>query len=173
MNAGGYGTSTTFRLFGVISQMSIGTSSSASFKTNAGFLYYPFASSPTLSATAGDSQVALSWSLSTGFLGWTATSYTIGQSTVSGGPYLYVSAGGLTNSVRTGLSNGTTYFFVIRVQDIFGNYIATSSQVSSTPVASISPPSQPPPSGGGGGSEPTLGRHTLESAMTAPLPQWC
>ncbi|MSU45524.1 MAG: hypothetical protein EXS47_02775 [Candidatus Zambryskibacteria bacterium] len=147
MNAGGYGTSTSFGLFGVISQMAIGTSSSSLFKTNSGFLYFPFASSPVVTATAGDAQVALSWSASTGLLGWTPSAYTVGQSTVSGGPYSYTSLGNVTSSTRTSLTNSTLYYFVIRVQDIFGNFIATSTQVTATPVA----PTPSPSSGGGGG----------------------
>ncbi|MCX6701743.1 MAG: Ig-like domain-containing protein [Candidatus Zambryskibacteria bacterium] len=151
MNAGGYGASASFKLFGVISQMAIGTSTSSSFGTNAGFLYFPFTSSPTVSATAGDAQVSLSWSTPTGLLGWTPSGYTVGQSTTSGGPYTYTSLfslGNITSSTRSSLTNGTLYYFVIRVQDTFGNFIATSSQVSATPVAAAV---VTPPSGGGGG----------------------
>lgn len=150
MNAGGYGASSNFRLFGMISQIFIGTSTSLNFGNNAGFLYFPFASSPTLSASAGDAQVSLSWSGSTGLLGWTPSSYTVGQSTVSGGPYSYTSLGNVNSSTRTGLSNGTTYYFIVRVKDIFGNYIATSSEVAAIPVASTVYPT-PSNSGGGGG----------------------
>lgn len=151
MNAGGHGSSTTFRLFGVISQMAIGTSTSSGFGANSGFLYFPFASSPTVSATAGNSAVSLSWSASTGLLGWTPSGYTVGQSTVSGGPYAYTSLGNVTSSNRTGLTNGTTYYFIIRVQDVFGNFIATSTQVSAVPVAPTPTPPSPSPSPGGGG----------------------
>lgn len=146
MNSGSYGTSNSFKLLGAISQISIGESSSASFADKAGFLYFPFASSPTVSATAGDERVTLSWTASVGYLGWTPSGYTVGRSTVSGGPYSYSSVGNVLTSIRTGLTNGTTYYFVIRVEDAFGNYIATSTEVSSTPVASYIPPA-----GGGGG----------------------
>ncbi|MEK7135184.1 MAG: hypothetical protein AAB780_00565, partial [Patescibacteria group bacterium] len=73
MNAGGYGSSDSYKLFGVMSQISIGTSTSLSFGNNAGFLYFPFASSPVVSTTAGNGQAILSWSPSTGYLGWTAS----------------------------------------------------------------------------------------------------
>jgi len=146
MFSGGYSSSTGYQLFGAISQISIGTSTSASFGVNAGFFYFPFASSPVVSTTAESSQVSLSWSASQGFLGWTVSGYNVGQSTISGGPYTYTSVGNVTSSTRTGLTNGTTYYFVVRPEDAFGNSIATSTEVSATPVAAVVPPS-----GGGGG----------------------
>jgi len=149
MFSGSYSSSTGYQLFGTISQIAIGTSTAASFGLNAGFLYFPFASSPVVSATAGDGQVALSWTPSTGFLGWTASGYNIAQSTTSGGPYSY--ANNVTSpTTRTGLSNGTTYYFVIVVKDAFGNAIASSTEVSGVPVAPSTP--SPPGGGGGGGS---------------------
>jgi hypothetical protein len=150
INSGGYGTSTNFGLYGVLSQISTGTSTATNFGDNAGFLYFPFASSPIVSATPGDASVSLSWTASIGYLGWTASGYNIGQSTVSGGPYTYTSLGNVLTSNRTGLTNGTPYYFVVVVKDFFGNAIATSTQVSSTPVSPTPTPS-PTPSGGGGG----------------------
>lgn len=136
-----YSTSGSFRVWSTVSQMAIGTSSSAGFNLNSGFLYFPFASSPAVSTTAGDGQVSLSWSASTGYLGWTPTSYSVARATVAGGPYTYTSAGGSTSAVESGLSNGTTYYFVVVVKDAFGNQIASSTEVSATPASS----------GGGGG----------------------
>ena len=143
VGAGGYGASTNFKLFGVISQAANGLSNSLSFGNNAGFLSFPLVSTPAVSTTAGNSQVALSWTASVGYVGWTVGGYSIGQSTVSGGPYTYSSVGNVLSSTRTGLSNNTPYYFVIVVNDSLGNAIATSTQVSATPVA--------PSSGGGGG----------------------
>ena len=147
LNAGGYGSSTSFKLSGVISGVAIGTSTSLTFGNSAGFLYFPFASTPVVSATAGSGQVALSWTASSGYLGWTASGYNIGRSTSSDGLYSYTSLGNVTSSTVTGLTNATTYYFVIVVKDSFGNPIATSTQVSSTPVAAVTST----PSGGGGG----------------------
>ena len=67
-------------------------------------------SAPTgLTATAGNSQVALSWTASTG-----ATSYNVLRSTVSGSGYASVATGIATTSyTNTGLTNGTTYYFVV------------------------------------------------------------
>lgn len=151
MFSGGYSTSTGFQLFGTISQISIGTSTATGFNLNSGFLYFPFASSPVItSPTAGNGQVSLSWSQSEGFLGWTVSGYNVGQSTTAGGPYTYSSSlGNVTSSTRTGLTNGTTYYFVVRAEDAFYNSIATSTERSATPVAPT--PVTPPPSGGGGG----------------------
>src|SRR3989344_1266471 len=70
IGVGGYGSSTSFRMFGVISDINTGTSTSLSFGNNFGFLYYPFVSTPIVSATGGNGQVSLSWTASEGFLGW-------------------------------------------------------------------------------------------------------
>ena len=142
MDAGGYGSSTSFQLFGAISQIAAGTSTAAGFfSLSSGFLYFPFASSPVIiSATAGNGQVSLSWSESQGALGWTVSGYNVGKSTIPGGPYTYsATLGNVTSSTRTGLTNGTIYYFVVRAEDIFVNSIATSTQVSATPVAPTTP----------------------------------
>lgn len=152
----GYSTSTGFQLWSTITEIALGTSSASSFSLGSDFLRFPFASTPAVSATAGNAQVALSWTASQGFSGWTASGYNIGQSTTSGGPYTYTSFGNVLSSTRTGLTNSTTYYFVIIVKDIFGYAIATSTQVSATPTAPATTPAPTPtptptPSGGGGG----------------------
>ena len=83
LNPAGYSTSSGYSLWGTISQVAIGTSTITSYNLSSGFLFFPFASSPALSATAGDTQVSLSWNTSQGFLGWTASGYNVGQSTIS------------------------------------------------------------------------------------------
>jgi len=147
---GGYSTSTSFGLQSILTQLGIGTSTSSSFGTNTGFSFFPLVSTPSVSAIAGDGQVALSWSASEGFLGWSVSGYDVGQSTALDGPYSYSSLGNVTSSTRTGLSNGTTYYFVILPKDTFGNRIATSTHISSTP-ASTSGGSGGSGGGGGGG----------------------
>jgi hypothetical protein len=151
----GFGTSSNFKLLGTLSEPAIGTSSAVSFEAKAGFLYFPFATAPTPTATAGDSQVDLSWTASTGFLGWTISSYSVGQSITPGGPYTYSSVGNVLSSSRGSLTNGVTYYFVIRAKDYFGNFVATSSEVSATPVASASGGNNT--GGGGGGGGPIIG----------------
>lgn len=148
---GGYSSSTNFQIFDVITQIAPGSSSATNFQVGSGFLYFPFATTPTVTATAGSGQVALSWTASTGFLGWTVSSYNVGQSTTSGGPYTYTSLGNVTSKTVSSLTAGTTYYFVIRPEDAFGNSIATSSEVSATPTAVVvTPPTTPPTPGGGG-----------------------
>ena len=143
----GYSTSTSYQLHSTVSQISISTSTSAtSFKINSGFLYFPFVSKPTPSAAAGDSQVTLTWTAASGFLGWSISGYEIGRATVSGGPYTYSSVGNVLTSTQSGLSNGTAYYFVIVVDDAYSNRIATSTQVSATPAAGAASLSTP---GGG------------------------
>jgi hypothetical protein len=150
---GGYATSTSFGLNSVLSQVAEGTSSSATlFKVNSGFLYFPFVTTPAISATAGVAQVALSWTSASAGLGWNVGNYSIGQSTVSGGPYTFTSIGTGTNTTRTGLTGGTTYYFVVRVEDGLGNPIATSTQVSATPTAAAAGGG----GGGGGGGGPVV-----------------
>ncbi len=135
-SGGGYSSSANFGLQSSIGQIGIGTSSSASFGLNAGFLYFPYVTTPAISATAGNGQVSLSWTAANGILGWTASGYDIGYSTVSGGPYTFGSSlGNVLSAVQGGLNNGTTYYFVVRVEDAFQNIIAISSQVSATPSA--------------------------------------
>ncbi len=140
--SGGYSTSSNFGLTSVLSQFAIGTSSSSTFGSSAGFLYFPFVTTPVISATPGNASVALSWTSADSGVGWAVSGYVVGQSTVSGGTYSYSDVGDVTSSTRTGLTNSTLYYFILRVKDGIGNFIATSTEVSATPVA---------PAGGGGG----------------------
>src|SRR3989344_6033995 len=108
--SGGYATSTSFTLQSVIGGFAIGTSTSSTYGDNAGFLFYPFVTTPVVSATAGDGQVALSWTSASAGVGWTVGSYSVGQSTTSGGPYSFSNVGNVLSSTRTGLTNGTAYY---------------------------------------------------------------
>jgi endo-1,4-beta-xylanase len=88
-----------------------------------------------LTATAGNGQVMLSWNAANG-----ATGYIVKRSTTSGGPYTVI-ANNLTATsfTNTGLSNGTTYFYVASAVNA-GGESANSAQVSATPQG-------PPPTG--------------------------
>jgi fibronectin type 3 domain-containing protein len=88
----------------------------------------PPAAPTGLLATAGNAQVSLSWTASSG-----ATSYHLKRSTTTGGPYTQVSAPAITNFTDTGLTNGTTYFYVVSALDSVGES-ADSAQVSATPA---------------------------------------
>lgn len=81
-----------------------------------------------LTATAGNAQVALSWTASTG-----ATSYNVKRSTVNGSGYATINSPTGTSYTNTGLTNGTTYYYVVSAVNSVGES-ANSSQVSATPV---------------------------------------
>jgi len=148
---GAYATSTTYGLTGVLTQPALGTSTATSFGNNPGFLFYPFVSSPVVSATPGNAQVTLNWTASSAGLGWSVGAYEVGQSSVSGGPYSFTNVGNVLTSTQTGLSNGTPYYFILRVLDAFSNVIASSSEVTSTPAGAAAGGGSSGGGGGGGG----------------------
>lgn len=84
-----------------------------------------------LTATAGNAQVVLSWTASAG-----ATSYIVGQGIKSGGPYTVVSTPTSTTYTDTGLTNGTTYYYVVGAVNASG-ISANSNEVSATPVGAV------------------------------------
>jgi hypothetical protein len=94
-------------------------------------------SAPTgLSTTAGNAQVSLSWTASTN-----TTSYNVKRGTTTGGPYTKISSPTATNFIDTGLTNGTTYFYVVSAVNSNGES-AKSAQASATPASA---PANPPP----------------------------
>ena len=83
-----------------------------------------------LNATAGNGSVTLSWNAVSG-----ATSYRVHRSVTSGGSYALVGSPTGTTYPDNGLTNGTTYYYVVRSYD--GSVeSANSSQVSATPAGS-------------------------------------
>jgi cellulose 1,4-beta-cellobiosidase len=81
-----------------------------------------------LTATAGNAQVALSWTASSG-----ATGYNVKRATTSGGPYTTVASGvTATSYTNTGLTNGTAYYYVVSAVNSAGES-ANSAQVTATP----------------------------------------
>ena len=81
-----------------------------------------------LVATPGNAQAQLTWNASSG-----ATSYNVKRSTTNGGPYANVATGVTTTSfTNTGLSNGTTYFYVVTAVNASGEG-PISNQASATP----------------------------------------
>lgn len=150
-SGGGYASSTSFSLTGVIAEFAHDLSDSLSFDLVPGFAAYPFVSTPVVSATAGNASVSLSWTAATGVLGYSVSGYSVGQSAVSGGPYSFSSVGNVLSHTVSSLTNGTTYYFVVRALDPFSIVIATSSQASAAPAAPATPPASSGGGGGGGG----------------------
>lgn len=97
----------------------------------------PPAAPTGLTAVAGDQLVNLSWNGSTG-----ATSYAVYKSTTNGSSYTLVSSSvTATNFSVTGLTNGTTYYFVVTASNASGTS-PYSNQASATPQAPT-PPNAP------------------------------
>ena len=86
-----------------------------------------------LQANAGDAQVSLTWSASTG-----ATSYSVQRSTTSGGPYSQIATPSTNSYLDSGMANGTTYYYVVAAVNAAGQS-ANSSQASATPTAPATP----------------------------------
>lgn len=149
--SGAKSTSTNFQLFSGSGQIIIGENSSSAFISRAGFFYFPSVTTPIISATAGNAQVSLGWTSAVGSLGFTISGYSVGRSTVSGGPYTFTNVGSVLAHTASGLSNGTTYYFVVRALDFFGDPVVTSSQVLALPAAPVDTGGGAGGGGGGGG----------------------
>ena len=80
-----------------------------------------------VSAAAANGQVTVSWSDSTG-----ASSYVLWRSTSPGGPYSALASSSATTLTDVGLTNGVTYYYVVRAVNSAGQG-APSLEVSATP----------------------------------------
>jgi fibronectin type 3 domain-containing protein len=85
-----------------------------------------------LTATAGNAQVALSWTAVSG-----ATSYNLKRATVSGGPYTTITSPTGTSYTDTGVTNGTTYYYVVTAVNTQGESLP-SSEANATPQSANS-----------------------------------
>ena len=89
----------------------------------------PPAMPTNLVATAGDAQVALSWSASSN-----ATSYFVKRSAVNGSGYVNIATNASVAFTNTGLANGTLYYFVVSAWNSAGES-TNSAQVSARPTS--------------------------------------
>jgi len=88
-----------------------------------------------VTATPGDKQVALSWTAPAG-----ATGYRVSRNTTGTGTFTQIATPTPTNYTNTGLTNGTTYYYVVAATN--GSCWSADSAVrSATPVCT--PPSVP------------------------------
>ncbi|HKV05491.1 MAG TPA: glycoside hydrolase family 44 protein [Candidatus Acidoferrales bacterium] len=92
----------------------------------------PPAAPTGLAAAAGNAQVSLTWNASAG-----ATSYNAKRATMTGGPYTVISSPTTTSFTDTGVTNGTTYFYVVSAVNSSGES-ANSSEVSAMPTNVVS-----------------------------------
>jgi len=89
----------------------------------------PPAAPASVTATGGSAKVTLTWTAATG-----ATSYVIGRSTTSGGPYTTIaSAATGTSYVDTTAINGVTYYYVIASTGAGGTGV-NSTEASAAPT---------------------------------------
>ena len=95
----------------------------------------------SFSASAGDTEVDLSWSAPASDGGATVTGYKVYQSTDDASFSEVATPSGTTQTI-TGLTNGTTYYFKVAAVNSVGTGTQTSS-VSATPSASATAPGVP------------------------------
>lgn len=140
--------SPSYELYSSIGQLFAGQSSSTLFTVRAGFLYYPEVTTPVVTASAGNESVTLSWTAATAELAGSITQYEVGKSTVAGSSYSFTNVEDVLTTTQSNLTGGTPYYFVVRALDAQNNAIATSAEVSATPIAT-NPTATSGGSGGG------------------------
>ncbi|MGI0094609.1 MAG: fibronectin type III domain-containing protein, partial [Nitrosotalea sp.] len=102
--------------------------------------------SPTgLTATAGNSQILLSWTAPSSDGGSAITGYRIYRGIVSGGEgttSIATVSGSTLSYTDTGLTNGVTYFYKVTAVNSVGESVS-SNEASATPVVTASAPGSP------------------------------
>lgn len=96
----------------------------------------PPAAPSGLTAVAGNASVTLDWANNSES---DLAGYNVYRSTTSGSGYAKINGALVTSSAYTdsGLTNGTTYYYVVRALDTSNNESGNSNQVSATPTAPI------------------------------------
>jgi|SRR5579884_997276 len=103
-----------------------------------------------LTATGGNGAVTLSWTANTDL---DLDGYNLYRSATSGAGYVKVApiSYKATSFTNSGLTNGTTYFYLLRAVDTKGQESGNSIEVSAVPASSASVQNQSNGTGGGGG----------------------
>jgi len=101
-----------------------------------------------LTAAAGNQQVSLSWTGSTG-----ATSYHVKRGTATGGPYTQIGAPAGTSYIDSSVANGTMYYYVVSALNSYGES-ANSTEENAMPV---------------GNPDVTI---TIDPNQTTPISPW-
>lgn len=140
--------SSNFGLGQSLSQIAIGKSTSASFQLWSGFQYFYTVKANSLSATPGDQEVDLNWTVPAAALGISPATYQVGTGT-SSGSYVFENVGAVTSWTKTGLTNGVPYYFIIKSFSAGGTFLVYSNEATATPTGVT--PTPTPTSGGGGG----------------------
>ncbi len=91
----------------------------------------PVAAPLTVTATPGNGQATLNWATVAG-----ATGYKVKRSTTNGGPYTAVGSPTTNSFTDTGLTNTTTYYYVVSATNAGGESV-NSNQVSAGPGGSL------------------------------------
>jgi fibronectin type 3 domain-containing protein len=91
----------------------------------------PPAAPTLLTATPGDAQVSLGWTSVAG-----AVSYNVKRAPASGGPYAFVTNTTATSFTDTGLTNGTTYHYVVTALNA-AIESPSSAETSATPLTAL------------------------------------
>ncbi len=118
----------TILLVGILGCGSAGSGSNGGGGNGAGS---PPATPTGFTATAGDTQVSLTWTASSG-----ATSYHVKRSMTGGGPYTQLSSPTATSYMDAGLTNGTKYYYVVSAANANGES-ANSAEVNATPTLAV------------------------------------
>lgn len=111
----------------VVSAVRAGSESGNSSQVSATPVLPPPAAPPNLTAVAGNAQVILTWTASSG-----ASDYNIEESLAGGGPYSIIANTSGISYTNTELTNGVTYYFVVTATGTNGTS-ANSVEANATP----------------------------------------
>lgn len=112
----GYGSSSSYGLWGSIPDIASTNGSSTDFAVLPGFLAFSGVTMPLLSATASTTTIDASWTAATG----ATVTYEPGYATSSGGSYLFSAPQTTRTATFSGLATSTAYYVIVRVKEQSG-----------------------------------------------------